>query len=212
MTVPVKIASMDRVVAAIKADNTQNVPIRLPAMAVQMVAMEIDRDRMSGLKTITRRTEFPLGSTFPDGGKVVYKLKPMPYRVTYELSIITRNQLDHDQILEQILCMFMPDIQIQMSDKADDWSSINSVELTAVSIDTPYATEDADNRLINTVLQFSTTAYISAPADITEKYIKKIKLKVAAVPMSQSFAEYFVDDTSEGITVADVTKMNIPPK
>lgn len=214
MTVPIKVASMDRVVASIFSKNVQNVPIRLPALATQMVSMEIDDDRISGLNQVSRKTVFPLGAAWPNQGKVIYKVKPMPFRVTYELSIITRNQQNHDEILEQILTLFTPDVMIQLSDDVNDWSSINTVKLTNINLETPYMSADTDQRLITTVLQFATTAYISAPVNIRENYIKKVKLKMSTGSVSRKMDEYYIDDgdDTEGYeTIIDVEKMNIPP-
>lgn len=210
MTVPVKYASADRVVASIKAGNTQNVPLRLPMIALSMGELELAYDRFKGLKQVTRKVTFPTGAILPDGGKVVYKVTPMPYYVNFEMTVMTTNQRQMHEILEQIMILFTPDIQIQTSDAFLDWTAITAVELMGINPDT--LPEDADNRVYRTSLQFRAVAYLSPPADIRENYIKRIKLRFTAIGTGESFDEFFMDDEAPYETVADVNTLDIPPR
>lgn len=205
ITVPVKIASADRVVASIKANNTQNTPLRLPAMAITLTNMELAYDRFKGTKQISRKVVFPVGSSLPDGGEVVYKFMPMPYYVDFNLAILTSNQNHMQQILEQIMMIFTPDIQIQTSDVHLDWSAITTAELIGLDIEeTP---EDADQHTLQSNLQFRVVAYISAPADVRKNYIKRIKLRISALNVEEEFGQFYLDSDIPYEIVADTEGM-----
>lgn len=215
MTVPVKIGSIDRVVGAIMAGNTQNKPIRVPMIATQMLGMELAYDFIKGSNQQARHTTFPVGSDLPNGGKVIQKLMPFPYFLTMEAALIASNEYQHQQMLEQILLLFNPDLQIQISDGYNDWTKITHVELTGVGLDTAYPI-DAERRLITTNLQFKVLCYLSPPVNIRDNYIKRIKLRISELALHDSFEEFAIDDVpglpEEYETIADVEKMGMPPK
>lgn len=208
ITVPVKIASADRVVASIKANNTQNTPLRLPAIAITLTNLEMAYERFKGLKQITRKVTFPVGSILPDGGEVVYKFMPMPYWVDFNLSILTSNQNHMQQILEQIMTVFTPDIQLQTSDVHLDWSAITTVEL--MSLDIEETPEDAEQHLLRSNLQFRAVAYISAPANVKENYIKRIKLRISELNIDEEYGTFYLDSDAPYETVADT--LGMPPR
>jgi hypothetical protein len=68
-----------------------------------------------------------------------------------EAAIMATNEYQHQQMLEQILLLFNPDLQIQISDGYNDWTKITHVELVSVGLETPYPSE-ADRRIISTLL------------------------------------------------------------
>lgn len=215
MTVPVKIGSADRVVASIMAGNTQNKPVRLPVIATQLLGVEPAYDFVKGSNQQHRHTTFPVGGTLPDDGTVVYKLMPFPFKLTMEAAIMASNEYQHQQMLEQILLLFNPDLQIQISDGYNDWTKISTVYLKGVGLETPYPSE-SERRIIYTTLSFDVLAYLSAPVNLRTNYIKKIKARIATIATDANFDEYRLEDIpappEEYFTVADVNELNIPPR
>ena len=178
--VPVKNASSDRVVAAIKNENTQNKPIRLPLMSFQLVNIELAPELRKGVGTQRRQAYVPTGGLVPDDIKVVRQRMPVPYRATFELAIWASNQDQHYQIVEQILSIFDPMIQIQTSDDTFDWRKITTVELVGINFD-ENTTPAADRRLIQTPLTFSMPIYLAIPAEVHSQFIKDVFLRIGAV-------------------------------
>lgn len=181
--VPVYAASKDRVVAAIMAENTQNKPIRIPAMSAAIVTPNLAPERRKGVPAQRRHTMMPTGGLFPDDIKVVEQRMPVPYTLDMELTIWASNQDQHYQILEQIMMIFNPILQIQTSDDAFDWTQLTTVELTGIRPEENLPA-GADRRLIQTTLTFQVPAYISAPANVHDKYVKDILIRVGAVSQS----------------------------
>lgn len=186
--VPIYAASKDRVVAAIKSENTQNKPIRIPALSAAITSIELAPERRKGVPNNRRHTVMPTGGLFPDDIRVVEQRMPVPYTLTMELGVWASNQDQHYQILEQIMMIFNPILQIQTSDEALDWTQITTVELTGIRPEENLPA-GADRRLIQTMLEFSIPVYISVPANVHDKYIRDIYIRVGAVSQSAQTSE-----------------------
>lgn len=178
--VPIKNASKDRVVAAIKGENTQNVPIRLPMMSIQLMNIEMAPEMRHGVAQQRRDTFMSTGGKFPDDIRVVDQRMPVPYKGMFEVSIWTSNQDQHYQIIEQILTLFDPTLQIQRSDEPFDWTKLSYVELTSINFEenTPAGTE---RREIQTSLQFSTNIYLEVPTVVHDKFVKEIHVRIGTI-------------------------------
>jgi hypothetical protein len=176
MTVPIAIGSRDRVVAAIQAGNTQNRPFSLPIMAANMTAINVSNYR-KGIGVVDHKTFLPVGGVFPDDLRVVKRVMPIPYEMTVDLSICTSNTHQTHQILEQLLMLFDPTLQIQTSDAALDWTKISTVELVGISNEENYPA-GTDRRIINWTLTFSLPIYISAPVDVRDDLVRKIFIQI----------------------------------
>lgn len=176
MTVPVSIGSKDRVVAAIQAGNTQNKPFSVPLMVANMTNLDLSPNR-KGVNVIDRRTFLPTGGIYPDDLKTVARIMPIPYIMTAELGIYASNTYQLHQMLEQILMIFDPILQIQTSDSALDWTKIVSVELTGINNEENYP-PGGDRRIQMWTLTFTMPIYIASPADIKAELVRKISIKI----------------------------------
>lgn len=172
MTVPISIGSRDRVVAAIQAGNTQNKPFSIPAMAAYMSSIALAPNR-KGVGVVDRRTYMPQGGSLPEDLRVMTRVMPIPYVMTVELALYASNTNQLHQILEQILVLFDPTLQIQTSDAAFDWTKLTSLELTGVNNEENYP-PGGDRRIIMWSLNFDIPIYISAPVDIKDDVVRKI--------------------------------------
>ena len=179
MTVPISIGSRDRVVAAIEAGNTQNRPFSVPAMIANMTAIEISANR-KGVGVVDRRTYLPQGGIYPDDLRTATRVMPIPYNMSVDLAIMTSNTQQMHQILEQLLMLFDPVLQIQTSDSALDWTKIASVELTGISNEENFP-PGGDRRLIMWTLSFVINIYISAPVDIKDEIVRQITLRIGDI-------------------------------
>lgn len=192
--VPIRYGSIDRVVAAIKADNTQNKPIRLPTMAAYLAGIQMAPEARKGVNVVERRTYLQNGRAFPNDLKVIEREQPIPYTAIFNLSIMTSNSDQHYQILEQILTLFNPILQIQTSDEVLDWKRITTVELTDVGLEENYPM-GTDNRVIQTTLSFVVPIYLAPPTVINKNYVAEIKMRLAAVAANESVTDIVSDVT-----------------
>lgn len=176
MTVPIRVGSKDRVVAALEAGNTQNKPLSLPMMAASVTGLSLSPNR-KGVGVVDRRVYLPMGGVFPDDLRSVVRVMPIPYIMSVELAIYASNTQQLHQILEQVLVLFDPVLQIQTSDGAFDWTKLVSVELTGINNEENYP-PGGDRRIITWSLNFEMPIYISAPLDVRDEIVRKIIIRV----------------------------------
>lgn len=176
ITVPIVVGSKDRVVAALNAGNTQNKPFALPAMAANITGLSLSPSR-KGIGVVDKRTYLPAGGVYPNDLKVVTRVMPIQYLMTVDLAICASNTMQSHQIIEQILMLFDPDLQIQTSDTAFDWTKLTKVELVGISNEENFPA-GTDRRIINWTLSFEIPIFIAGPADIKDEIVKKIIITI----------------------------------
>lgn len=211
--IPIMYGSQDKVVAAIKSENTQNKPIRLPAFSIVLDDISIMMERMSGTNTQVRQSFLPVGGDIRKDVKVIQRLKPLPYNLGLKVTAYTSNTDQMFQIIEQILLLFDPMLQFQTSDSYFDWAKIIDSELTAFSIDNNRSAED-DGRIVICTFGFDVRAYMSPPANLKDNAINSIRLRIDTVAAKLNTEEYAKDvdrEHPEYTIVYDLDKANIPP-
>lgn len=185
ISVPIHYGQVDRVVAAILGDNTQNKPLRLPTMSAYLRSLDFAPNYNAGIGTERRNTYLPTGGLIPDDIRVVYQRRAFPFMVEMELAIYASNTDQHFQIMEQILMLFDPSLQIQTSDALFDMGKITQVELTNMSLDTNYPI-GTDRRIIQSTLNFKMPIYLQTPADVRKDFVEKIYARIGAVSLSST--------------------------
>ena len=176
MTVPITVGSRDRVVAALQAGNTQNKPFSLPIMAATISNLSLSPNR-KGTGVVDRRVFLPQGGVYPQDLRTAVRVMPIPYIMSVELAMYASNTQQLHQMLEQILMLFDPTLQIQTSDAAFDWTKITTVELTGINNEENYP-PGGDRRVTTWSLTFDMPIYISAPVDIRDEMVRKIVIEL----------------------------------
>lgn len=194
--VPVRYGSSDRVVAAIKSENTTNKPIRLPTMAAYLTGIEMNPDARKGVGTTQRYSHLQRGRAFPSGIEVIEMEMPIPYMAVFELAIMASNSDQHFQILEQILTLFNPIIQIETSDDIHDWKRITTVELSNIGLEENYPIT-TDSRVIQTVLTFMVPIWLAPPTVINKNFILQIKMRLDAISTYEDTGDIVADISRE---------------
>jgi hypothetical protein len=180
ITVPVVIGNRDRVVAALMAGNTTNRVFSLPTMAAYLSAIQMAPERRRAPGIVDQRVTMKTGGIFPDDLTVVKRAMPVPYNATIELSIYASNTQQMHQMLEQILVLFNPDLQIQKSDGPFDWTRITKVELTDISNEENYPSS-TDRRMVVWTLTFEMPIYLSIPMGVKDDLVRKVIIQIASL-------------------------------
>lgn len=181
---PIHMGSRDRVVAAIATGNTTNMSFSLPIMSCDMQNIEIAAERRHGVGMIDRHVMLPAGGVYPNDLRVVHRLMPIPYNLTMELSIYASNTQQMHQILEQILIIFDPMVQIQTTDANFDWTKLTTVELTGIQNETNYPS-GTDRRMTIWSMTFNMPIWLSAPADLKSNLVKDIFIRLGSLDPSK---------------------------
>ena len=146
--------------------------IDLPAMAFEMTGMVYDGPRK--LQT-SGRYVVPNGE---DKNKFISLWQPVPYDLTFQLSIMAKSYDDGCQIVEQILPFFTPDWTNEVILINDPEVSIDvPLILNAVGMQDTYEDGFKERRMMIWTLDFTMKCYFFGPT-----YNKKI-IKIADVNM-----------------------------
>ena len=173
-TVPVMYGDLTRQVANIIRDNSENKLPSAPRMAVYVTALELDRDRMSDA-TYIRKTNIRERAYDEEGqeylnyqGKnyTVERIMPTPFLLRVNCDIWTTSTDQKLQLLEQILVLFNPSLEIQTTDNYVDWTSLSVVHLENVQFTNRSTPVGVDSEIDIATLTFSTPIFISPPAAV----------------------------------------------
>ena len=172
--IPVMYGDMSRQVASIIKENSENKLISVPRMSVYITGLDVDRSRTSDSSFVSkvniRERAFDVdGQEYLNTqGKnyTVERLMPTPYTMTLNVDIWSSNTDQKLQILEQILMLFNPSLEIQTSDNYLDWTSLSVVNLDKVEFSNRTIPVGTDSDIDIATLNFSTPIYISPPAKV----------------------------------------------
>ena len=91
---------------------------------------------------------------------------PVPFKLTVQLDIWTSNTNQKLQLLEQILTLFNPSLEIQSTDNYIDWTSLSTMYLERTSWTSRTIPIGTDNPIDIASLTFSMPIWISSPAKV----------------------------------------------
>jgi hypothetical protein len=96
----------------------------------------------------------------------VERLMPSPFKLTLTADLWTTNTDQKLQILEQILVLFNPAMEIQTSNNFIDWTSLSYVELTASTWSSRAVPQGTNQDIDISNLTFTTPIWITTPAKV----------------------------------------------
>ncbi len=172
--IPVLYGDISRQVAAILKENSENKMPSMPRMAVYITNLEMDRNRTSDSSFVSK-VHIRERAYDSDGNEylntqgrnyTVERLMPTPYNLTVKVDIITTNTDQKLQIVEQILMLFNPSLEIQTTDNFIDWTSLSVVNLESIDFSNRTIPVGTESELDIATLTFMTPIYISPPAKV----------------------------------------------
>lgn len=181
--VPVSYGDMTRQVGAIIAENSENKMPTVPKIACYITGLELDTSRITDPTFISklqvRERDFDVvngervyGQT-QGGNYTVERLIPTPYKLSVKADIWTSNTEQKLQLLEQILVLFHPSLELQTTDNYVDWTSLTVLDLTSINYSSRSIPVGTESEIDIASLEFSTPIYISAPAKVKKLGVVK---------------------------------------
>lgn len=174
LRVPVRYGDASRNAQTIIQENSRNSLPSTPLMTFYITGLDYEQSRMQepyfvSKVNVRQRTYEPSTETYETtqgNAFTVERLMPVPFKLTIQLDIWTSNTNQKLQLLEQILTLFNPSLEIQSTDNFIDWTSLSTMYLdrtvwTSRSI--PIGTE---NPIDVASLTFSMPIWISSPAKV----------------------------------------------
>lgn len=173
--VPVKYGDASRQASQIARGASENtIAGSVPMISCYVNGLTYDRARVQEPNFVDkmhiRQREYDVdtGTYLETQGNAftVERLMPVPYKLTMKADIWTSNLTQKLQLLEQLLTLFNPSLELQSTDNYIDWTSLSAIEITEVNFSSrtvPIGTEDP---LDIATLTFELPIWISSPAKI----------------------------------------------
>lgn len=174
LRVPVRYGDASRNTQTVIQQNSANSLPSTPLMTFYISSLEYDRPRMQEPyhvnKINVRQREYdPVTETYETGqgsAFTIERLMPVPYKLGITLDIWTSNTNQKLQLLEQMLTLFNPSLEVQSTDNFIDWTSLTVVELDSVNWSSRTIPVGTENPIDIATLKFSLPIWISPPAKI----------------------------------------------
>lgn len=181
-------------VAQLLKGGNENTAMPSPMMALWIANLEMSPDRRrdtmheSQVSAVERNYETSTGYGTEVGNRyTIERYMPVPYMLTVQLDIWTTTTTTKLQILEQIMSIYNPMVQLQQNSNKFDWTAIFEMELVQITWSNrsiPNGTEQ-DRDIAS--LQFKVPIWINPPAKV--KKMKIIEQIVTNVYQSESIPE-----------------------
>ena len=172
--VPVRYGDATRQAQTILQENSASGMPATPLMTFYISGLDYDRPRMqepyfvSKINVRQRTYDEATNSyeTTQGNAFTIERLMPVPYKLTLKLDIWTSNTNQKMQILEQMLVLFNPSLEIQGTDNYIDWTSLSIVELESTQWTSRTIPQGTENPIDMATLTFTLPIWISSPAKV----------------------------------------------
>jgi len=174
LRVPIRYGDSSRNAQTILQDNSRNSLPSTPLMTFYITALDYDRPRIQepyhvskvSVRQRTYDTSTETYETTQGNAFTIERLMPVPYKLTLNLDLWTSNTNQKLQLLEQILTLFNPSLEIQSTDNYIDWTSLSVVELDGTTWTSRTIPMGAENPIDICTLRFTLPIWISSPAKV----------------------------------------------
>jgi hypothetical protein len=172
--VPVRYGDASRNAQTIIQENSRNSMPSSPLMTFYVSSLDYDRPRMQepyhvSKLNVRQRTYDEATETYETtqgNAFTIERLMPVPYKLGITLDIWTSNTNQKMQLLEQMLTLFNPSLEIQSTDNYIDWTSLTVVDLDSVTWTSRTIPIGTENPIDVATLKFSLPIWISSPAKV----------------------------------------------
>jgi len=176
-SIPVMYGDLTRQVANIIRENSENKLPTVPRIACYITGLEMDTSRLSDPTFVSKVNIRERNYTVDESGNrnytsapgknvTVERLMPTPYIMTMKADIWTSNTDQKLQLLEQILVLFNPALEIQTTDNYVDWTSLSVVYLTGQQFSSRSIPAGTESDIDICSLDFQIPVWISPPAKV----------------------------------------------
>lgn len=217
--VPARYGDMSRMVASILRNNSENVINSAPFITVTIGSLQIARDRTFDpfLVDTTQVAEREYNQETDSYGTVqgnlytTQRYMPVPYNLTINVDIWTTNTDTKMQIMEQILILFNPTLQLSQNDNPLDWTNIFELELTDITWSSRAIPAGVDEQLDIATMVFAVPIWLSPPAKVKrQSIIQQIQTDIHSVDsiedlgFNEGYYDFFKD-------IADTAEVTVTP-
>jgi hypothetical protein len=168
----------DRQVGNIIRQNSENKINSMPRIAVYISSLEMEKDRLADATFVgkmhirerdieynpeTERDEY----TSTEGiNYTIERIMPTPYKLTVKADIWTSNTEQKLQIIEQMMMLFNPSLEIQTNDNYVDWTSLSVIYMDSINFSSRSIPVGTDSPIDIANMTLSMPIWISPPSKV----------------------------------------------
>lgn len=172
--VPARYGDMSRQVGHILKENSENKLNTVPFISCYVESLNMNPDLRrypqfeETLNVIEKRFDDEEHKYVDEPGQSysVKRYQPVPYMLTMTVDIWTSNTEQKLQLLEQILVLFNPGINLHTNQNVLDWTSLAYLELTDTTWSSRSLPTGADDVIDVATLTFEMPIFINPPVDV----------------------------------------------
>jgi hypothetical protein len=173
--VPVRYGDINRMAAHILKNQSENMMNTVPFISCYVTDLQISAERRSNPTHVSKVQVYEkkfdseagqyidgeVGNTY-----TVERYMPVPYDLTVQVDIWTSNTDQKLQLIEQLLVLFNPSINLKSNDNPFDWSNLTYTELVNVVWSVRQVPQGTDDIIDVAALNFNLPILINPPAKV----------------------------------------------
>ena len=177
--VPVRYGDTTRMSQHILRKNSENTILSVPAISCYIAELLPNAERrisptFQDSVQVYEKSYNSEAGTYQDQVGETYSLdrhSPIPYDLTINVDIWTSNTEQKLQLLEQILLLFNPSVNLQSSQNPYDWTSLAVVELINITWTARSIPQGTDDIIDVASLIFTLPIFLTPPAKVKRQVL-----------------------------------------
>lgn len=175
--VPVRYGDINRMAAHITRENSENVVNSVPFISCYVVSLDMLAERrtyqqhVDKVQVYEKKFDETTGDYTDEIGNryTVERHAPVPYQLQMNCDIWTSNTDQKLQLLEQIMVLFNPTLDIRTTHNPIDWSALSHVEMTNTVWSSRSVGSSIDDIIDVATLTFNIPIFINPPAKLKQQ-------------------------------------------
>lgn len=173
--VPVRYGDINRMAAHIMKNQSENMINTVPFISCYVTDLTINAERrynpthVDKVQVYEKKYDYATGQYIDNEVGNTYTVErymPVPYDLTVQVDVWTSNTDQKLQILEQLLVLFNPSINLQTNDNPFDWTGLTYTELINVVWSVRQVPQGTDDIIDVAALNFTIPILINPPAKV----------------------------------------------
>ena len=177
--IPVRYGDATRMASHVMKQNSENMMNVVPMLSVYITDLSFTPDRRQYPQHVEKVEVYEKAfddttSTYKEEIGDTYTIErymPVPYNLTFSVDVWSSNTDQKLQIIEQLLVLFNPSINIMTSDNEFDWSALTYTEMINVNWSIRQVPVGVDDIIDVATIQFLTPIWLNPPAKVHRQTI-----------------------------------------
>ncbi len=178
-TVPVRYGDVSRMAAHIVRENSENMLQTTPFISCHVTGLEVAPQMRTfsqyeeTVPVYEKKYDEATNSYQNEVGNAysIQRHQPVPYTLNMQVDLWTSNTEQKLQMLEQILVLFNPTLNIHTSNNPMDWSTLSYVELIASTWSMRAIPSGVDDIIDISTMTFTMPVLINPPAKVVKNSV-----------------------------------------